>query len=296
LKLLRYGPVGYEQPGLVDAQGRVRDLSLHTTDITPAFLYETCSASLHSIAPPLLPRVAGSPRLGVPIAGSPRVIAVEPNFPFDSGRSKAPCPGRPAMSMSATGAAMGPHDDLDMPPGCTTMDCQVKLGVVIGRRASCVEAANSLDYVFGYVVVHELSERLFQRKSWIGGHPSVQFGPVGPWLVSKDEVDDVENLRIWLNVNGRRAYAGTTRTMFLSVARLVHYVSQLMELEPGDIITTSAEMASRAGQGLSIPLNGGDIVELGIERLGAQKHKVYSRRRRGMRERLGLSRRSRSTQ
>jgi 2,4-didehydro-3-deoxy-L-rhamnonate hydrolase len=282
LKLLRYGPVGYEQPGLADAQGRVRDLSLHTTDITPAFLYETCSASLHSIAPPLLPRVAGSPRLGVPIAGSPRVIAVEPNFPFDSGRSKAPCPGRPAMSMSATGAAMGPHDDLDMPPGCTTMDCQVKLGVVIGRRASCVEAANSLDYVFGYVVVHELSERMFQRKSWIGGHPSVQFGPVGPWLVSKDEVDDVENLRIWLNVNGRRAYAGTTRTMFLSVARLVHYVSQLMELEPGNIITTSAEMASRAGQGLSIPLNGGDIVELGIERLGAQKHKVYSRRRRSV--------------
>jgi 2,4-didehydro-3-deoxy-L-rhamnonate hydrolase len=293
LKLLRYGPVGYEQPGLVDAQGRVRDLSLHTTDITPAFLYETCSASLHSIVPPLLPRVAGSPRLGVPIAGSPRVIAVEPNFPFDSGRSKAPCPGRPAMSMSATGAAMGPYDDLDMPSGCMMMDCQVKLGVVIGRRASCVEAANSLDYVFGYVVVHELSERLLQRKSWIGGHPSVQFGPVGPWLVSKDEVEDVENLRIWLNVNGRRAYAGTTRTMFLSVAKLVHYVSQLMDLEPGDIITTGAEMVSRVGQRLSIPLNGGDVVELGIERLGAQRHKVYSRSRRGMRERLGLSRRSR---
>ena len=291
MKLLRYGPVGYEQPGLVDAQGHVRDLSLHTTDITPAFLYEASPASLNCIAPPQLPRVAGSPRLGVPIAGSARVISVEPNFHFDSGRSKAPYPGWPAMSMSATGAAMGPHDDLDMPSGCMMMDCQVKLGVVMGRRASCIEAAYSLDCVFGYVVVHELSERLFQRKCWIGGRPSMQFGPVGPWLVSKDEVEDVDNLRIWLNVNGRRAYAGTTRTMFLSVAKLVRYVSQLMELEPGDIITTSAEMAARAGQWLSIPLNGGDVVELGIERLGAQKHKVYSRRRRGMCERLGLSRR-----
>jgi 2,4-didehydro-3-deoxy-L-rhamnonate hydrolase len=278
MKLLRYGPVGQEKPGLLDTDGNIRDLSPHITDLTADLLDGPNLASIAAIDVNTLPKVDGSPRLGVPVAGSRKFIAIGLNYRDHAIESNLPIPSEPVIFTKAISCLQGPNDDVRKPRGSTKMDWEVEIGVVIGRRASYVDEAQSLDYVAGYVAVDDLSERNFQNErsgTWDKGKGCDTFGPVGPWIVTKDEVADVQNLDMWLNVNGKRMQTGNTRTMIFSVAHLVHYVSQFMVLEAGDIITTGTPPGVGMGMKPPVYLNEGDVIELGIEKLGTQKHTVY---------------------
>lgn len=278
MKLLRYGPMGQEKPGLLDAQGKIRDLSGHIADLTSDLLDPKSLARLAAIDPVTLPIVDGSPRLGVPVAGSRQFIAIGLNYSDHAAESNLPVPNEPIVFMKAISCLQGANDDVRKPRGSTRMDWEVELGVIIGQRASYVDEADALDYVAGYAVIDDLSERAFQYErsgTWDKGKGCATFGPVGPWLVTKDEVGDVQNLEMWLTVNGKRMQTGNTRTMIFNVAHLVHHVSQFMVLEPGDIITTGTPPGVGMGMKPPVYLNEGDVIELGIEKLGAQKHTVY---------------------
>ena len=284
MKLLRYGPFGQEKPGLLDTTGIIRDLSDHVEDITGAQLGDAALAQLASLEPASLPPVAGRPRYGVPVAGIRKFIAIGLNFSDHAKESGLPVPTEPVVFMKAISCLQGPDDPVRKPRNSTKMDWEVELGVVIGRRASYVEQAGALEYVAGYLVVDDLSERSFQIErggTWDKGKGCDTFGPVGPWLVTRDEVGDVQNLDMWLDVNGIRRQTGNTRTMIFGVAQLLSYVSQFMTLEPGDIITTGTPPG--VGMGMNPPtfLDVGDVVELGIERLGQQRHIVQTWDQRG---------------
>ena len=284
MKLLRYGPFGQEKPGLLDTTGVIRDLSDHVEDITGAQLGDAALAQLASLEPASLPPVAGRPRYGVPVAGIRKFIAIGLNFSDHAKESGLPVPTEPVVFMKAISCLQGPDDPVRKPRNSTKMDWEVELGVVIGRRASYVEQAGALEYVAGYLVVDDLSERSFQIErggTWDKGKGCDTFGPVGPWLVTRDEVGDVQNLDMWLDVNGIRRQTGNTRTMIFGVAQLLSYVSQFMTLEPGDIITTGTPPG--VGMGMNPPtfLDVGDVVELGIERLGQQRHIVQTWDQRG---------------
>lgn len=278
MKLLRYGPVGQEKPGLLDAQGAIRDLSSHIADITPARLDGRELASLKAIDPSSLPIVRDIPRYGVPVNGTRKFIAIGLNFTDHAIESNLPIPSEPVIFTKAISCLQGPDDAVRKPKNSTKMDWEVELGVVIGRRATYVAESRSLDYVAGYVVVDDLSERSFQLErggTWDKGKGCDTFGPVGPWLVTPDEVGDVQNLDMWLNVNGERRQSGNTRTMIFGVATLVSYVSHFMTLEAGDIIATGTPAG--VGMGMKPPqfLNEGDVIELGVEKLGRQRHVVH---------------------
>lgn len=278
MKLVRYGPVGQEKPGLVDSTGHLRDLSAHIADLTPDLLEDASLARLAAIDPATLPEVNNTARLGVPLAGSRQFIAIGLNYRDHALESNLPIPSEPVIFMKAISCLQGPDDEVRKPRGASKMDWEVELGVIIGRRASYVDEARSLDYVAGYVIVDDLSERAFQNErngTWDKGKGCDTFGPVGPWLLTKDEVPDEQNLNMWLNVNGKRMQTGNTRTMIFPVAYLVHYVSQFMVLEPGDIITTGTPPGVGMGMKPPVYLNEGDVIELGIEGLGSQKHTVY---------------------
>jgi 2,4-diketo-3-deoxy-L-fuconate hydrolase len=278
MKLLRYGPVGQEKPGLLDADGNIRDLSLHITDLTPDLLDRPGLAQLATIDVNTLPKIAGSPRVGVPVAGSRKFIAIGLNYRDHAIESNLPIPSEPVIFMKAISCLQGPNDNVRKPRGSTKMDWEVELGVVIGRRASYVDEAQSLEYVAGYVVVDDLSERNFQNErngTWDKGKGCDTFGPVGPWLATKDTIADVQDLDMWLDVNGQRMQTGNTRTMIFGVAYLLHYVSQFMVLEPGDILTTGTPPGVGMAMKPPVYLNEGDVIELGIEKLGTQKHTVH---------------------
>jgi 2-keto-4-pentenoate hydratase/2-oxohepta-3-ene-1,7-dioic acid hydratase in catechol pathway len=278
MKLLRYGPVGQERPGLVDANGNIRDLSLHVRDLTPDLLDRAGLAGIAAIDANTLPRINGSPRLGVPIAGTRKFIAIGLNYRDHAIESNLSIPSEPVIFTKAISCLQGPNDEVRKPRGSTKMDWEVELGVVIGRRASYVDEAQSFEFVAGYVVVDDLSERGFQNErngTWDKGKGCDTFGPVGPWLVTKDEIADVQDLDMWLDVNGKRMQTGNTRTMIFGVAHLVHYVSQFMTLEPGDIITSGTPPGVGMGMKPPVFLTEGDVIELGIENLGTQKHAVY---------------------
>ncbi len=285
MKLLRYGPAGQEKPGLLDESGVLRDLSGHAPDITPDLLWGAGLSRLKALDPASLPPVDGSPRLGTPLKGSRKFIAIGLNFADHAAESNLPEPSEPVVFMKAISCLQGPNDEVMIPRGSEKTDWEVELGVVIGKTASYVEQAQALDHVAGYVLINDVSERAFQTErggTWDKGKGCDTFGPVGPWLVTSDEVGDPQNLDMWLDLNGKRMQTGNTRTMIFGVAEIVAYVSEFMTLEPGDLITTGTPPGVGLGQKPEpFYLRPGDVMRLGIEKLGEQQQTVVPWRRRG---------------
>ncbi len=279
MKLLRYGPPGREKPGLADREGNVRDLSKVITQLDDSMLAPRNLARLARVKPETLPIVRGSPRLGVPYAGISKFVAVGLNYSDHAAESGMAIPPEPILFMKATTCLCGPNDDVIQPKGSTKLDWEVELGVVIGTKAQYVAESKALDYVAGYCIVNDISERNFQLErgsQWDKGKGCDTFGPVGPWLVTSDEIGDPQSLDLWLHVNGEARQRGNTRTMVFGVANLVSYISQFMTLLPGDIITTGTPPG--VGLGMKPPqyLKPGDVINLGITGLGEQKQRVVA--------------------
>jgi 2,4-didehydro-3-deoxy-L-rhamnonate hydrolase len=285
MKLLRYGPAGQEKPGLLDAKGVIRDLSAHVAQIGPDTLNARELQRLAAIDPATLPAVDAKVRLGVPVAGTRKFIAIGLNFADHAAESNLPIPQEPVVFTKAVSCLQGPNDPVMIPQGSTKTDWEVELGIVIGDYASYVEEARALDYVAGYVLINDVSEREYQIErggTWDKGKGCDTFGPVGPWLVTKDEVGDVHQLDMWLDVNGKRMQTGNTRTMIFNCAQIVAYVSRFMTLEPGDLITTGTPPGVGLGQKPNpIYLKAGDTMRLGIEKLGEQSQTLVAWRPRG---------------
>jgi len=280
MKLLRYGPKGKEKPGLLDEDGKIRDLSRQIKDITPATLEPATLNKLKKLNVARLPVVKGRPRLGPPINGVRKFIAIGLNYEDHARESGAPIPKEPVVFMKATSCISGPNDPIMLPKDSQKTDWEVELGVVIGRTARYVPEEKALSYVAGYLVVNDVSEREYQLErsggQWDKGKGCDTFGPIGPWLVTRDEIKDPQNLRLWLEVNGKMVQNGSTKTMIFTVAHLVSYLSRFMTLEPGDIITTGTPPG--VGLGMKPPqyLKAGDVVRLGVDGLGEQQQKVVA--------------------
>ncbi|OYR13342.1 fumarylacetoacetate hydrolase family protein [Brucella thiophenivorans] len=277
MKFLRYGETGQEKPGLFDADGNIRDLSAYVSDLSGAVLSPETLAKLGSLDVNALPKVEGNPRLGPCVAGTGKFICIGLNYADHAAESGMDVPPEPVIFMKATSAIVGPNDDLIIPRGSEKTDWEVELGIVIGKTAKYVSEDDALDYVAGYCTLHDVSERAFQIEragQWTKGKSCDTFGPTGPWLVTKDEVTDPQNLGMWLKVNGETMQDGSTKTMVYGVCHLVSYLSQFMSLQPGDIISTGTPPG--VGMGMKPPryLKAGDVVELGIEGLGTQKQNV----------------------
>lgn len=280
MKLLRYGPVGQERPGLLDQDGVIRDLSAHIADIGPDQLSPAALNRLAAIDPASLPAVEGSPRYGPPVTGVRKFLAIGLNFADHAAESGAPVPEEPIVFTKATSCIQGPDDLVMLPKDSIKSDWEVELGVVIGTTARYVEEADALDHVAGYVLINDLSEREYQLErggSWDKGKGCDTFGPIGPWLVTADEVGDVQSLGMWLDVNGQRMQTGNTATMVFGVGALIAYVSRFMTLEPGDIITTGTPPGVGLGMKPSpVYLKPGDTMRLGIDKLGEQQQSVIA--------------------
>jgi 2,4-didehydro-3-deoxy-L-rhamnonate hydrolase len=278
MKLARFGNPGAEKPGLVDDQGRLRDLSNVIADLTPANLSRTALQKIAAIAPSTLPLVAGEPRFGVPIAGVGKFIAIGLNYADHAAEANLPLPSEPIVFQKAITSLSGPNDDVFLPKGSKKSDWEVELGIVIGTRASYVERADALAHVAGYCIVNDVSEREYQMErggTWDKGKGCDTFGPVGPWLVTTDEVPDPQALDVWLDVNGQRMQAGNTRTMIFDRAEIVSYVSRFMTLMPGDIIATGTPPGVGMGKKpAAIYLKPADVMTLGIEGLGTQRQQT----------------------
>lgn len=274
MKLVRHGPLGAEKPGAVDAEGRIRDLSGIVPDIGPAELAPAALAALATIDLAALPLVDAGARLGVPVTGIRKFLAIGLNYADHAAESGMPIPAEPIVFTKAISCLNGPNDDVVLPRGSTKTDWEVELGVVIGRRASYVEEADALDHVAGYCVVNDLSEREYQLErggTWDKGKGCDTFGPVGPWLVTRDEIADPQALDMWLDRNGERMQTGNTRTMIFGVAAIVAYLSRFMTLEPGDLIATGTPPGVGMGQKPApMYLRTGDVTSLGISGLGCQ--------------------------
>jgi 2-keto-4-pentenoate hydratase/2-oxohepta-3-ene-1,7-dioic acid hydratase in catechol pathway len=275
MKLLRHGPSGQERPGILDAEGKIRDLSGKIDDIDGDKLSPAKLKELAALDPSTLPVVEGNSRLGPPVARIGKFIAVGLNFSDHAAESGLPVPQEPVVFTKAISSITGPNDNVTIPRGSKKTDWEVELGVVIGTRASYVTKDNALAHVAGYVVVNDVSEREYQIErggTWDKGKGCDTFGPIGPWLVTADEVGDVQNLSMWLDVNGERKQTGTTATMIFDVATLVSYISEFMTLMPGDVITTGTPPG--VGMGMKPEpqyLKAGDVVRLGIDKLGEQQ-------------------------
>src|SRR3984885_6255930 len=280
MKLLRYGPVGQEKPGLLDSDGVLRDLSSELPDFTPEQLSSERLRQLSKLDPATLPEVAGRPRLGVPVAGIRKFIAVGLNYADHAAEAGLPVPKEPVLFTKAISCLSGPNDDVMLPKGSRKSDWEVELGVVIGSTARYLGEADVLSHIAGYCVVNDVSEREFQIErggTWDKGKGCDTFGPVGPWLVTPDEAGDPQNLKLWLDLNGQRRQSGNTRTMIFRVAELIAYISGFMTLEPGDLIITGTPPG--VGMGVKpepVYLRPGDVMMLGIERLGAQTQRVVA--------------------
>jgi len=279
MKLCRYGKDGFEKPGMIDAEGRVRDLSKVIESIGPKEISPRELKMLSKVKPESLPVVAGNPRLGVPYVGIGKFVAIGLNYSDHAKEAGQPIPSEPVVFMKATTCISGAYDNVIQPKNSTKLDWEVELGIVIGTKAQYVSEAKALYHVAGYCVVNDVSERAFQLQSsqWDKGKGCDSFGPMGPWLVTTDEIRDPQVLDLWLDVNGKRMQTGNTRTMIFSCAQIVSYVSQFMTLLPGDIITTGTP----AGVGLGMKpepefLKVGDVMTLGIKGLGEQKQKVVA--------------------
>lgn len=279
MKLLRYGPVGQERPGLLDPQGAIRDLGDIIGDLGPDQLSPASLDRLRALDPSRLPLVLTPVRTGVPVARVGKFVAIGLNFSDHAAEAGMAVPAEPVVFMKATSCLVGPDDDVIKPRRSTKMDWEVELGIVIGRTARSVNEADALAHIAGYCVVNDVSEREFQLErggTWDKGKSFDTFGPVGPWLVTCDEIADVHALPMWLDVNGERMQQGNTSTMIFRCAELVSYVSEVMTLYPGDIITTGTPPG--VGMGMKPPryLQAGDEMTLGIEGLGTQRQRVVA--------------------
>ncbi|NLS05890.1 fumarylacetoacetate hydrolase family protein [Rhizobium sp. P32RR-XVIII] len=273
MKLMRVGESGREKPALLDSTGKIRDLSAHVADIGGEAISPAGLARIAALDPQSLPELAPS-RIGACVAGTGKFICIGLNFSDHAAETGATVPPEPIIFMKATSAIVGPNDNVIIPRGSEKTDWEVELGVVIGKTAKYVAEAEALDYVAGYCVSNDVSERAFQTErsgQWTKGKSCDTFGPVGPWLVTKDEIVDPQNLGMWLKVNGQTMQNGSSKTMVYGVAYLVSYLSQFMSLHPGDVISTGTPPG--VGMGMKPPrfLKAGDVVELGIEGLGTQK-------------------------
>jgi 2,4-diketo-3-deoxy-L-fuconate hydrolase len=279
MKLLRYGEAGAERPGLLDGDGRIRDLSRRVADIAGEALSPTGLAALAAIDVESLPVVEGSPRLGPCVGGIGKFLCIGLNYADHAAETGATVPPEPVLFMKPTSAIGGPNDDLRKPRGSKKMDWEVELGIVIGTRAKYVSEAEAEGHIAGWCVINDVSERAYQMErhgTWDKGKGCDTFGPVGPWLVTRDEVPDPGNLSLWLEVNGHRFQDGTTATMVYKPNFLVSYLSQFMTLHPGDVIATGTPPGVGMGQKPPVFLKEGDTVELGIEGLGVQRQRVVS--------------------
>lgn len=281
MKLCRFGPPGKERPGLLDTDGRIRDLSAHVTDIDASVLAPAALAELSKLDVAGLPVVEEGVRYGVPVAQVRKFIAIGLNYRDHAEEAGMAIPTEPIIFHKAISCLSGPDDDIVQPPHSTKLDWELELGVVIGSEAQYVSEANALDYVAGYCVVNDVSERAFQMQSsqWDKGKGCDTFGPIGPWLVTRDEVADPQNLDMWLDVNGERRQIGNSKTMIFSVAQIVSYCSRYMTLRPGDVICTGTPPG--VGMGMKPEpqwLHPGDQIHLWIDGLGEQRQKVVPAR------------------
>ncbi len=278
MKLVRYGEAGAERPGMIDGDGVLRDLSGTVSDITGATLDETTLDKLRGLDPASLPEVSGTPRLGACVGDIGKFMCIGLNFSDHAAETGAAIPEHPILFFKANSAISGPYDDVVMPRGSTKTDWEVELGVVIGTTCKYATLDNALDHVAGYCIVNDVSERHFQTKltgQWTKGKSCDTFGPTGPWLVTKDEIADVQNLAMSCEVNGKRMQTGNTNTMIFTVAQIIEHLSQLMTLHPGDVITTGTPPG--VGMGIKpepVYLKAGDVMELEIEGLGKQRQTV----------------------
>lgn len=277
MKLLRYGPVGQEKPGLLDAEGRIRDLSGAVPDIAGDALTPAGIARLKGIDPATLPVVSGNPRLGACVAGTGKFICIGLNYSDHAAETGATVPPEPIIFMKATSAIVGPNDDVEIPRASEKTDWEVELGIVIGKPAKYVSEADAMSHVAGFCVINDVSERAFQTErhgQWTKGKSCDTFGPTGPWLVTPDEVGDYDNLHMWLEVDGHRYQNGSTKTMVYKTPFLVSYLSQFMGLRTGDIISTGTPPGVGMGQKPPKYLKAGQTIRLGIEKLGEQAQKT----------------------
>lgn len=285
MKLVRWGRAGAERPGLIDARGRLRDLSRVVEDITPAVLSPAGLRRLRAVRVERLPPVRGRPRLGCPLAGIGKIVCIGLNYTDHAAEVGRPVPAEPMVFLKATSAVTGPHDPIVRPRGALKLDYEVELGAVIGRDARDVGPAEALRYVAAYCIVDDVSERAFQMEhggTTTKGKSADSFAPIGPWLVTADEVGDPQALELWTTVNGERRQRGSTANMIFTVAQLVAYVSRFMSLRAGDVLSTGTPAG--VAHGLKPPryLEPGDVVEMSITGLGTQKNRVVARRARAL--------------
>jgi 2-keto-4-pentenoate hydratase/2-oxohepta-3-ene-1,7-dioic acid hydratase in catechol pathway len=279
MKLVRYGNPGKEKPGLIDADGKLRDLSAVIKDIGPDQLSDVAIAKLQKVKVERLPLVKGKPRLGSPIRGVGKFIAIGLNYADHAAESGLPIPKEPIVFMKATTCIQGPNDPVMLPKGSVKSDWEVELGIIIGAKARYVSQKEALNFVAGYCTINDISEREYQIErggTWDKGKGCDTFGPLGPWLVTRDEVPNPQKLGMWLDLNGQRVQTGNTKTMIFSVAKIVSYVSQFMTLMPGDVITTGTPPGVGMGMKPQLFLKKGDVMTLGIEGLGEQRQEVVS--------------------
>ena len=278
MKLLRYGPAGQEKPGMMHDDGSIRDLSAHIDDLAGDALSKTSLEALAGLDPDSLPKVEGAPRIGACVGQIGKFMCIGLNYSDHAAETGADIPKHPILFMKATSAVVGPDDTVMLPRGSTHTDWEVELGVVIGERCKYVSEDEALDYVAGYFVSNDVSERHFQTQltgQWTKGKSCDTFGPIGPWLVTSDEVGDPQNLDMSLDVNGTRMQTGNSSTMIFTVAQIISHLSQLMTLHPGDVISTGTPPG--VGMGIKpdpVYLKKGDVMELRIEKLGSQRQEV----------------------
>src|SRR3984893_2367206 len=279
MKLVRYGAIGQEKPGLIDKSGQLRDLSAHVKDFTGDAFSPASLAKIAALDSAKLPAVDGKPRIGAPVGGLPKFIATGYHGSDPAAEVGMPIPAEPIIFIKANNSLCGPNDAVEKPRGSTKLDWEVEIAVIIGTRAKYVSEADALNYVAGYAVCNDVSERFFQLErlgQWTKGKSHDTFGPLGPWLVTKDEIADVHKLPMWLDVNGKRCQTGSTATMIFNIPKIVSYVSEIMTLLPGDIITTGTPPGVGAGMKPPKFLNVGDVVTLGIEGLGEQRQEIIA--------------------
>ena len=277
MKLVRFGRAGREKPGLVDSAGKIRDISEHVPELSGTALSRKALAKLRRLKPEKLPLVRGRPRLGSCVGRVGNFIAVGLNYADHAAETGAPIPKEPILFNKAPSCIVGPNDDVMLPKGSVKTDWEVELAIVIGESASYVPESEAMDVIAGFCICNDVSERAYQIEGtgqWMKGKGCPTFGPLGPWLVTPDEVRDVQKLGMWLEVNGRRMQTGSTATMIFGVKFLVHYISTFMRLEPGDVITTGTPPGVGLGKNPPVFLKSGDIMRLGIEGLGEQKQLV----------------------
>ncbi|MCO5164517.1 MAG: fumarylacetoacetate hydrolase family protein [Mesorhizobium sp.] len=280
MKLLRFGELGLERPGIVDKDGVIRDASSLVTDYSPETISLELLSIIENVDPATLPAVPADVRIGAPVSRIGHFIAIGLNYADHAAETGAPIPNEPIVFSKAPSCLSGPNDEVMLPKGSAKSDWEVELAVVIGKRCDYVEEKDALDHVFGYALCNDVSEREYQAErggQWIKGKSAPTFGPLGPWIVTTDEIADPQNLDMFLDVNGKRAQTGNTATMIFTVRQIVSYLSQFMILEPGDVITTGTPPGVGLGMKPPMFLKDGDEMHLGIAGLGEQRQRVVAR-------------------